>query len=113
MSVRCLVLWGKGGRDGGAWLLMEACPPPRQTEVYHHSKVPQWTSEVIEGTMKKLTQLQKPFKYIGPSICVVPQMYPAKPTDKPWCACPSELHHHAEKWRWTSHSQFMLLGQSN
>ena len=41
------------------------------SEVYHYSKVPQWTSAVIEGTMKKLTQLQKPFKYIV--SCIIMQ----------------------------------------
>ena len=41
------------------------------TAVYTHSKVPQWTSDVVEGAMKKLTQLQKPFKYIGAQIPVL------------------------------------------
>lgn len=36
-----------------------------QQATYEHEKVPQWTSDVIEGVMKKLTGLQKPFKYIG------------------------------------------------
>jgi dynein light chain Tctex-type 1 len=30
--------------------------------------VPQWTSDVVEGVMKKLTGLQKPFKYIGTPV---------------------------------------------
>ena len=38
---------------------------PEQQAVYEHGKVPQWTSDVVEGVMKKLTGLQKPFKYIG------------------------------------------------
>jgi hypothetical protein len=42
-----------------------------QTAVYTHSNVPQWTSDVVEGVMKKLTQLQKPFKYIGAQIPVL------------------------------------------
>ena len=33
--------------------------------MYAHEAVPQWTSDVVEGVMKKLTGLQKPFKYIG------------------------------------------------
>ena len=36
-----------------------------QNAVYAHQSVPQWTSDIIEGSMKKLTGLQKPFKYIG------------------------------------------------
>jgi len=31
---------------------------------YQHTKVPQWTSNVIEGCMKRLKDLNKPFKYI-------------------------------------------------
>jgi len=38
---------------------------------YEHEKVPQWTSDVIEGVMKKLTGLQKPFKYIV--SCIIMQ----------------------------------------
>ena len=41
------------------------------TAVYTHSNVPQWTSDVVEGAMKKLTQLQKPFKYIV--TCIIMQ----------------------------------------
>jgi len=36
---------------------------------YNHSKVPQWTNEVIENSMRKLTSLNKPFKYIGIRLC--------------------------------------------
>ena len=32
---------------------------------YQHTKVPQWTSMCIESCMKRLKDLNKPFKYIG------------------------------------------------
>lgn len=35
-----------------------------QAAVYNAAKVPQWTSEVIEACMRRLTQLNKPFKYV-------------------------------------------------
>ncbi|EOD28463.1 hypothetical protein EMIHUDRAFT_64146 [Emiliania huxleyi CCMP1516] len=31
---------------------------------YNHVKVPQWTNDVIELTMKRLKELNQPFKYI-------------------------------------------------
>ncbi|EEH54883.1 flagellar outer arm dynein light chain [Micromonas pusilla CCMP1545] len=34
------------------------------TNSFLHSKVNQWTSNVVEGCLKKLAGLQKPFKYI-------------------------------------------------
>lgn len=37
---------------------------------YHHAKVGQWNNDVIEHAMKKLTQLNKPFKYIGTDGCL-------------------------------------------
>lgn len=38
---------------------------------YHHNKVNQWTSSVVEQCLNQLTKLNKPFKYIGLSIDVV------------------------------------------
>jgi hypothetical protein len=36
-----------------------------QNAVYHPSKVPQWTNNVVEQCMKRLSALNKPFKYVG------------------------------------------------
>lgn len=36
-----------------------------QNASYHHSKVPQWTNNVVEQCLKRLTALNKPFKYVG------------------------------------------------
>eukprot|EP00898_Chlorokybus_atmophyticus_P003043 jgi/Chlat1/373/Chrsp10S01491 len=33
--------------------------------VYSHKKVGQWTSSVVEACLKRLTALNKPFKYVG------------------------------------------------
>ena len=35
---------------------------------YQHNKVPQWTQTVIEGCMKRLKELNKPFKYIVTAV---------------------------------------------
>lgn len=32
---------------------------------YVHTKVPQWTSTIVEQILNQLTKLGKPFKYIG------------------------------------------------
>lgn len=32
---------------------------------YHHNKVGQWNANVVEQTLKRLSALNKPFKYIG------------------------------------------------
>ena len=32
---------------------------------YVHTEVGKWTSEVVEGCLKRLTGLNKPFKYVG------------------------------------------------
>ena len=34
---------------------------------YDHLQVPKWTSAIIEGCIKSLTALNKPFKYVGKS----------------------------------------------
>ncbi|KAJ3045301.1 Dynein light chain Tctex-type [Rhizophlyctis rosea] len=36
-----------------------------QNAAYHHNKVAQWNSNIVEQCLKKLTGLNKPFKYIG------------------------------------------------
>lgn len=40
---------------------------------YVHSKVSNWTNSVVESCLASLTKLQKPFKYIGESICPYPK----------------------------------------
>jgi len=32
---------------------------------YQNNKVNQWTSSIVEGCLKELTKLSKPYKYIG------------------------------------------------
>lgn len=32
---------------------------------YQHNKVNQWSSNIVEQCLKKLTALGKPFKYVG------------------------------------------------
>uniref|UniRef100_A0A2I3GKQ3 Dynein light chain Tctex-type 1 n=1 Tax=Nomascus leucogenys TaxID=61853 RepID=A0A2I3GKQ3_NOMLE len=38
---------------------------------YQHSKVNQWTTNVVEQTLSQLTKLGKPFKYIGNGLFLV------------------------------------------
>jgi dynein light chain Tctex-type 1 len=42
-----------------------------QNSSYHHNKVGQWNSNIVEQILKKLTGLNKPFKYI--STCTIMQ----------------------------------------
>eukprot|EP00842_Homolaphlyctis_polyrhiza_P001498 jgi/Hompol1/2349/HPOL_005958-RA len=35
-----------------------------QNAAYHHNKVGQWNSNIVEQSLKRLTGLNKPFKYI-------------------------------------------------
>ena len=72
--------------------------------------------------MKKLTGLQKPFKYIGaPAPRPQPPLPPrigttfALPDSGGSAEAPgvvrSELHHHAEERRGPAHGELLLLGQ--
>jgi hypothetical protein len=36
-----------------------------QNQPYHHNKVSQWNANIVEQVLKRLTGLNKPFKYIG------------------------------------------------
>eukprot|EP01027_Heterolobosea_sp_BB2_P008122 GEZU01012055.1.p2 GENE.GEZU01012055.1~~GEZU01012055.1.p2 ORF type:complete len:115 (-),score=20.55 GEZU01012055.1:47-391(-) len=42
-----------------------------EVKAYNHAKAGQWVSNIIETCMKRLTQLNKPFKYIV--TCVILQ----------------------------------------
>ena len=46
-------------------IIKESVETTLQNAVYNHAKVPQWTSTVVEQCLKRLTALNKPFKYIG------------------------------------------------
>ncbi|KYQ96680.1 cytoplasmic dynein light chain [Tieghemostelium lacteum] len=50
-------------------ILKEAVESSIQNSPYQHSKVPQWTSSIIDSSLKKIQELQKPFKYIV--TCVI------------------------------------------
>ncbi len=39
-----------------------------QNAVYQHNKVAQWTSNIVEQCLKRLTSLNKPFKYVVTAI---------------------------------------------
>mmetsp|Transcript_75546 Transcript_75546/g.125973 ORF Transcript_75546/g.125973 Transcript_75546/m.125973 type:complete len:114 (+) Transcript_75546:80-421(+) len=49
-------------------IIKEAVDSVLASATYHHTKVPQWTSNVIEGCLKRLKDLNKPFKYIVTSV---------------------------------------------
>lgn len=57
--------------------MLTSLPPPRlaqsvepilSTATYTHAKIPNWTSLVIEATLKRLKDLNKPFKYIVTAV---------------------------------------------
>eukprot|EP01132_Coremiostelium_polycephalum_P003576 gene3576-4455_t len=37
----------------------------QNSDNYQHSKVSQWTSSIIDHSLKKISELDKPYKYIG------------------------------------------------
>ena len=41
-----------------------------QTAPYSHTKVAQWNQEIVEGTIKALSALNRPYKYIGTLVLV-------------------------------------------
>lgn len=49
-------------------IVKEAIDSVLANVTYQHTKVPQWTSLVIEGCLKRLKDLNKPFKYIVTSV---------------------------------------------
>uniref|UniRef100_A0A8C0KWD4 Uncharacterized protein n=1 Tax=Canis lupus dingo TaxID=286419 RepID=A0A8C0KWD4_CANLU len=67
---------GASALSGGFWLsstnsdpvlLFQAIESAIGGNAYQHSKVNQWTTNVVEQTLSQLTKLGKPFKYIGNS----------------------------------------------
>lgn len=71
----CISVLSSNGKAFG-FVLLTAPPPPRHSvfqaiesaiggNAYQHSKVNQWTTNVVEQTLSQLTKLGKPFKYIG------------------------------------------------
>eukprot|EP00741_Cyanophora_paradoxa_P021739 tig00000241_g20982.t1 len=52
-------------------VIKEAIESVLQNAVYHHNKVSQWTSNIVEGCLKRLTAMNKPFKYIV--TCIIMQ----------------------------------------
>jgi dynein light chain Tctex-type 1 len=46
-------------------ILKESIETTLANSPYHHNKVAQWNSNIVELSLKKLTSLNKPFKYIG------------------------------------------------
>uniref|UniRef100_A0A8D0UZT2 Dynein light chain Tctex-type 1 n=3 Tax=Laurasiatheria TaxID=314145 RepID=A0A8D0UZT2_PIG len=69
-----VLTWGGAGR---CQLSDRPCPVFQAIEsaiggnAYQHSKVNQWTTNVVEQTLSQLTKLGKPFKYIV--TCVIMQ----------------------------------------
>ena len=45
-------------------ILKESIESTVQNAAYHHNKVAQWNSNIVELCLKRLTALNKPFKYI-------------------------------------------------
>ncbi|KAI8998244.1 Tctex-1 [Gaertneriomyces semiglobifer] len=45
-------------------VIKESIESTLQNAMYHHNKVAQWNSNIVEQTLKRLTSLNKPFKYV-------------------------------------------------
>lgn len=52
-------------------IIKESIEATLQNAPYNHNKVSQWTSNVVEQCLKRLTSLNKPFKYIV--TCIIMQ----------------------------------------
>ncbi|KAI9351482.1 Tctex-1 [Obelidium mucronatum] len=46
-------------------VIKESIETTIQNAAYHHNKVGQWNSNIVEQCLKRLAGLNKPFKYIG------------------------------------------------
>ncbi len=73
-------------------------------------QVGQWTSTCLETCIKRLADLNKPFKYVVTTVIMQKngKALVQPPYDVPACALRLEL---LLRRCWTSHSSFMLLGQ--
>mmetsp|Transcript_10271 Transcript_10271/g.33125 ORF Transcript_10271/g.33125 Transcript_10271/m.33125 type:complete len:114 (+) Transcript_10271:173-514(+) len=49
-------------------IIKESVDSVLQNAIYNHNKVGQWTSNVVENCLKKLTDFNKPFKYVVTTI---------------------------------------------
>lgn len=75
---------------------------------YQHSKVNQWSSNIVEQCLKKLTALGKPFKYIG---ALWAGAMPAARSRVLIPAPGSQRRDPAKERRGPAHGQLLLLGQ--
>jgi hypothetical protein len=76
-------------------ILRESIETTVQNAAYHHNKVAQWNSNIVELSLKKLTSLNKPFKYIGIFINLIGASY---------------VYYHAEEWSRIACGDVVLLG---
>jgi len=49
-------------------MIKESTEQVLSNATYTHTKVPNWTSMVIENTLKRLKEVNKPFKYIVTAV---------------------------------------------
>lgn len=76
---------------------------------YQNDKVNNWTGTVVETCLQVLTQLQKPYKYIGEWPYLDLQYKASYLTSIPFPS--SHLYDNAEERSRTAHSEFVLLEQ--
>merc|ERR1712187_1005071 len=55
-------------QDDVTTIIKEAVDSVLSNATYQHVKIPQWTSNVIESCLKRLKDLNKPFKYIVTAV---------------------------------------------
>ncbi len=112
-------------------LIDKAIEPVLGSSIYQPAKVHDWTSAVVEGVLKNLSTLNKPFKYVGacsglqcvprelaPSICsfdsrivffvrVSVRLLRLVARDR------SYVYHHAKERRGAPHCKHVLLGHQD
>ncbi|GAM19607.1 hypothetical protein SAMD00019534_027820, partial [Acytostelium subglobosum LB1] len=86
-------------------ILKEAVETTIQNAQYQHSKVPQWTASVIETSLKKLQELNKPYKYIV--TCTILQKVGAGFHTASSCLWDSNTDNNSS-FRWENKSMFCI-----
>mmetsp|Transcript_10272 Transcript_10272/g.33126 ORF Transcript_10272/g.33126 Transcript_10272/m.33126 type:complete len:102 (+) Transcript_10272:173-478(+) len=70
-------------------IIKESVDSVLQNAIYNHNKVGQWTSNVVENCLKKLTDFNKPFKYVVTTIIMQRNVRSGgRVLDNLWCPTP-------------------------
>lgn len=77
-------------------------------------QVHDWAGLIVEGVLKNLQQLGKPFKYVG-EFCLIPVSssgngWKKTQTHSPLYYFSSHVYYYAKEWSWATHCKHLFLG---